>query len=114
MIRSKNGMLWDAETHYLDVPEADEVARAAGFQYAEELVGWLAGRQRFAASIAARAVSADGLLILSRPGKEAQWRPGQEQAMLSGDFSVETLRAIAWWMKNYNTKAETWYHAQTA
>ena len=28
------------------------------------------------------------------------WFPGSEYIMLDGDFDVEDLEAIAWWMKN--------------
>lgn len=114
MITSKNGVLYDGNA-VMDALSADTAATAAGFVCAEFLVVWLAGRQKCEDVFPQRADAELGGNLSSGTDASApwvDWLAGDGKVTLDGDFSIDDLRAIAWWMKNYNEKAEAWYRAQ--
>jgi len=45
-------------------------------------------------------ILSDGSLDGSFPFPYLSWRIGNKEATLDGEFTVDKLEAIAWWMKN--------------
>lgn len=114
MITSNNGVLYDGNA-VMDAPSADTAAHDAGFHFAEHLVVWLAGRQKCDVVFPQRVDAEVNGNLSSGTDHSApwvSWVAGDGKVTLDGDFSIDELRAIAWWMKNYNQKAEAWYRAQ--